>query len=197
MKTLIMALLLTLSSSLLSGLISNFASANVSLSGVSIPQKIVIEKTTLELNGTTYRKVSLFNVKVWLSALYLETLTTDSDSAINSKTMKVIDLHALYDISASDSVKGWKMAIENNCEFKCQTLEPEIKKFYSSVPDFKKNSHYRYIFTATGLQILLDDNEIFKSTQPEFATLLLKTWIGNKPPSEDIKKDLLRGPVKL
>ena len=197
MKTLILIPLITLLSSLPSSLINNYASANLTLSGISIPQKIAIEKTTLELNGTTYRKVSLFNVKVWLSALYLETLTTDSDSAINSKTMKVIDLHALYDISAADSIKGWKMAIENNCESKCQTLEPEIKKFYSSVPDFKKNSHYRYIFTATGLQILLDDKEIFKSTQPEFATLLLKTWIGKKPPSEDIKKNLLRGSVKL
>ncbi len=177
-------------------LLSQLAAADLSLSGFNIPQKIVIEKTTLELNGTTYRKVSLFNVKVWLSALYLETLTTDSETAINSKTMKVIDLYALYDISASDSVKGWKLAIESNCESKCQALEPEIKKFYASIPDFKKNSHYRYIFTTMGLQILLDGKEIFISNQPEFSNLLLKTWIGKNPPSEDIKKELLKGSAK-
>lgn len=177
--------------------ISPSSFADIILSGKNVPDKIVVEKTTLLLNGTTYRKVSMFNVKVWLGALYLENPATDAEAVISSKSTKVIDLHALYDISASDSVKGWKLAIDSNCQSECQKLDAEIRKFYSSVPDFKKNSFYRYIFSNTGLQIFLENKEIFKSTSPEFATVLLKTWIGKNPPSDDIKKELLKGFVKL
>lgn len=176
--------------------LSSIAFADVSFSGKTIPAKIVINKTQLLLNGITYRKVSMFNVKVWLGALYLENSATDSNVVISSKTTKVIDLHALYDISASDSVKGWKLAIDSNCQPECKKIDAEILKFYSSVPDFKKNSFYRYIFTELGMQILLENKEIFKSSSPEFAKVLLKTWIGENPPSEEIKKDLLMGSAK-
>ena len=173
------------------------AFADISLSGKNIPDKIIVDKTTLLLNGTTYRKVSLFNVKVWLAALYLDNPTTDADVVLSSKSTKVVDLHALYDISASDSVRGWKLAIDSNCQPECQKQDAEIRKFYLSVPDFKKNSFYRYIFSNTGLQILLENKEIFNSTSPELANVLLKTWIGKNPPSEEIKKELLKGSVKL
>lgn len=177
-------------------LVAEFSSADATYAGVKVPEKIVFQKNVLKLNGVAIRKVSLFKVMVWVSALYTETAMTDAEKIINSKSIRIIDLYALYDVSAADSVKGWKLAFDSNCETKCQILESEIQRFYKTVPDFKKNSIYRYVFNPTGVLILLNDSEIFATQDPEFSSLLLKTWIGKNPPSEQIKVELIKGPAE-
>ena len=167
--------------------------ADMLIADVKIPVKISYDKKTLQLNGSAIRKVSMFNVKVWVSALYVESSTNSASELIDSKATKIIDLHALYDVTATDSVKGWRIAFDDNCESKCSVLAPEIQRFYKSVPTFKKGTAYRYIFTAEDVKILLENQEIFSSANQDFRTLLLKTWIGPKPPSEDVKKSLLKG----
>ncbi len=174
-------------------LTSTLTAADLIIADVKLPVKIVYDKKTLQLNGSAIRKVSMFNVKVWVSALYVESSTSSASELIESKTTKIIDLHALYDVTATDSIKGWRIAFDDNCESKCSVLAPEIQRFYKSVPTFKKGTIYRYVFTAEGVKILLENQEIFSSANQDFRTLLLKTWIGPKPPSEDVKKSLLKG----
>lgn len=157
----------------------------------NVPEKITIEKKSLVLNGTAYRKVTAFKVKVWLSALYLESPSKSSEDILNSKTFKVVDLYPMYDISASDSVKGWQLAFDDNCETKCAEITPEIQKFLATVSDFKKKDTYRYEFTDRGVEHFINSKLIFKSTNLEFSKLLLSTWIGKKPPTDEVKKGLL------
>lgn len=157
----------------------------------NVPDKINIEKKTLLLNGSAYRKVTAFKVKVWLSALYLETLSSNSEDILNSKTIKAVDLYPMYEISARDSVKGWQLAFDDNCDSKCAELKPEIQKFLAAVPDFKKKDNYRYEFTEHGVDQFINEKLIFKSTNLDFSKLLLSTWIGKKPPTDEVKKGLL------
>ena len=170
--------------------------ADLKIGDFNLPEKITIDKTNLVLNGTAYRTVSMFNVKVWLSSLYLEAAEKKAEAILASKTMKIIDLYPMYEISASDSVKGWKLAFDDNCEEKCESLKPEIKRFMNSVPQFKKGDRYRYLFSATEVKFLLNDKELFHSTSAEFTTLLLSTWIGKKPPTAEVKQGLLKGYAK-
>ena len=163
----------------------------ISIGDFNVPDKISVQKKTLLLNGTAYRKVSAFKVKVWLSALYLETLSKNSDDILNSKTIKAIELYPLYEITAGDSVKGWQLAFDDNCETNCTELKPEIQKFLASVTDFKKKDFYRYEFSENGVEHFINNKLIFKSNNSNFAKLLLATWIGKKPPTEEVKKGLL------
>lgn len=172
------------------------ATADIKIAGFSVPEKITVEKKNLQLNGTAFRVVSMFNVKVWLSALYLEALETKADAILATKTIKVIDLYPMYEVSAADSVKGWKLAFDDNCENHCESLKSEMKRFMDAVPQFKKDDRYRYLFTATEVKSLINDKEIFHSTSPEFTTLLLSTWIGKKPPTAEVKQGLLQGSAK-
>lgn len=178
-------------------MITNFAIADLKIAEFNVPEKVTIEKKNLELNGAAFRTVSMFNVKVWLSALYLESPQTKADSILSSTTIKLIDLYPMYEISAADSVKGWKLAFDDNCETQCEFLKPEIARFMTTIPQFKKNDRYRYIFLASEVKCLINDKEIFHSTSPEFTKLLLSTWIGKKPPTAEVKLGLLKGSAKL
>lgn len=167
--------------------------AEVTIDQFRLPKRIEVEGKTLTLNGTAYRKASLFKVKVWFGSLYLESPSSDSESILSSKTKKVIDLIPLYDVSASDSVKGWKLAFDENCAPTCETLKPQIEEFLKSVPAFKKSDRYRYIFGEDGIVVYLNNVKHFSIASPDFARLILSTWIGKKPATEEIKKGMLNG----
>ena len=170
---------------------SSRSSADLKIDDVLIPEEITVDSTKLVLNGTAFRKASLFNVKVWLSGLYLEKKSDQSDEILKSNTNKAIRLFPLYNISVNDSIKGWKVAFASNCENLCQALDPEIQKFLASIPEFKKKDQYLYTFTKTGTAYSLNGKEFFKSNSPDFARLLLATWIGKNPPTEEVRKGLL------
>ncbi len=170
---------------------ASFIQADVIVDSFSFSEETTIESKKLFLNGTAFRKASLFNVKIWLAGLYLENKTNQSEEILSSSSMKMIRLFPLYNISASDSVKGWKVALADNCESSCQTLSDEIKNFLSSVPEFKKKDEYVYTFFKDGIYYSLNGKEVFKSNNLAFARLLLATWIGKKPPTVDVRKGLL------
>lgn len=165
--------------------------ADVKIDDILMPETVMVETKKLVLNGTSFRKASLFNVKVWLSGLYLENKSHQSDEILSSTSLKVIRLFPLYNISINDSIKGWKVAFEGNCETRCQVLDPEIQKFLNSMPEFKKKDEYLYIFTSHGVSYTLNGKEIFKSENLDFSRLLLATWIGKKPPTEEARRGLL------
>lgn len=165
--------------------------ADVKIDNILMPDTVKVGTKKLILNGTSFRKASLFNVKVWLSGLYLEKKSDQSEEILNSTTIKVIRLFPLYNISITDSVKGWKVAFDGNCENQCKTLDPEIQKFLNSLPEFKKKDEYLYTFNSHGVSYTLNDKEIFKSESSEFSRLLLATWIGKKPPTEEARRGLL------
>jgi hypothetical protein len=173
--------------------ISQFARA-ASASGselVDLPDHLSISEKKLELNGKAFRTASIFKVKVYLSGLYLEAKSHDENEILESKNIKVILLNPLRDISKNDTVKAWDFAFEENCEKNCTDMKDEIKKFEDSVAAFKKGDHYKYIFKDDGVTQLINDKEVFHSSNPKFGKLLLATWIGAKPPTDHLKSSLL------
>jgi protoheme ferro-lyase len=166
-------------------------SADLTFNDIKIPSDYPHGGKTLTLSGATYRKVGFLRVKVWLSALYVEKKIEQALPLINSDQTKVITLFPLYDVSASDSVKGWKLSLDENCDANCKKLAPEVKKFLDSVPEFKKKDRYVYIFTKDGMSYSVNDKELFKSNQPELGKVILSTWLGPRQADKDIEKSLL------
>ncbi len=171
--------------------VCSLSRADLKFDDLSMPETVMVDTKNLVLNGTSFRKASLFNVKVWLSGLYLEKKSDQADEILKSIGPKVIRLFPLYNISINDSIKGWKVAFEGNCENQCQILDLEIQRFLKSLPEFKKKDEYLYTFTNRGVTYTLNGKEVFKSESPEFSKLLLSTWIGKKPPTEEARRGLL------
>lgn len=171
--------------------LSSFSHADTAPELAGLPDHLSITEKKLELNGKAFRTASIFKVKVYLSGLYLEAKSHDENEILDSKKVKAILLNPLRDISKNDTAKAWSFAFEENCEKTCDDLKDEIKKFEESVEAFKKGDHYRYVFSQDGVTQWINDKQIFHSSNPKFARLLLSTWIGQKPPTEDLKNSLL------
>ncbi len=158
---------------------------------IKVPSKLIHDGKTLVLNGASYRKVGFIRLKVWLSALYLEKKSGEVDQVINSNETKIIVLHPLYDVSAADSVKGWRLSLDEKCDESCKKLKPEVKKFLDSVPEFKIKDRYIYVFTKVGMSYSVNDKLIFKSENRALGSLILSTWIGARQNDKTIEKNMM------
>ena len=50
---------------------------------------------------------------------------------------------------------------------------------------------FTYICNTTGLRVLVNNKEIASFANPDLAVRILQGFIGEKPPSEDLKRQLL------
>ncbi len=169
----------------------NVFSADLKIDQIVIKDDVTLDSKKLILNGVSFRKVGFFKVKVWLSALYLEKKSTDSDAIIKSNEIKSVILHPLYKVSAEDSVKGWKLAFDKNCQSMCDSIKDDLHLFLNSIPDFKIKDVYIYSFSDQGFKYTVNGQEIFKSNNIKLAQVILSTWIGPLQPEVEIKNNLL------
>lgn len=170
---------------------AQFAFAQLKIDGHEIPSEIQLNDKKLVLNGYGHRKASFFRKKIYLSALYLESKKSSEASILQSPEIKLLDLVPQYDISAEDSRKAWEHALKENCDPACENWQNQAAEFLASVPVFKVGDRHRYEFLPTGLVVKLNGQIIFKSENPKLARLILATWIGKVPPTEELKAGLL------
>ena len=83
---------------------ASVSKAEVIIDNFSFSEETTVDAKKLFLNGTAFRKASLFNVKIWLAGLYLESKSNQSDEILSSPSVKMIRIFPLYNISASDSI---------------------------------------------------------------------------------------------
>src|SRR5689334_13933681 len=74
---------------------------------INIPKQTLVDKRTLLLNGTGMRKATIFKVKVYSAALYLEKLSHDPKEILNSNQMKKVELHFVHDVPADKMKNAW------------------------------------------------------------------------------------------
>src|SRR4051812_36731362 len=63
---------------------------------------------TLRLNGTGIRKATIFNVEVYAAGLYLEQKSLNALEILNSKSVKIIEMKFLRDVSSDKMKDAWK-----------------------------------------------------------------------------------------
>src|SRR4051812_42998222 len=96
-----------------------------------IPMEMKIGAKKLVLNGQGMRKATIFNVKVYTGALYLETKSSNAEEIIASKQLKHISLQFVRDVGSRDIREAWAKGVKKNCGDKCAETEPLAEKLNS------------------------------------------------------------------
>jgi hypothetical protein len=183
MRRLIAALLL--SSCLASG------AGAATLAGVTLQDTYPVGGQNLKMNGIGLR--TLFLVKVYVAALYLEVPSHDPQQILKSTTSKVIRMQFLHSGSKADVEKEYRKGEENNCAGgACDKAdESDFERLVAAAPAVNVGDTSTFVFTAKGVTVLANDKPIAVINNPDLAYHLLEGFIGAHPPSEDLKAHLL------
>ncbi|PPD21298.1 MAG: hypothetical protein CTY24_08030 [Methylobacter sp.] len=159
------------------------------IAGAEFPDRIVVEGRPLILNGLGVR--SYLGFKIYAAALYLVEKSPDEAQIIASPSVRVLKMHYFVDVDQDDARAAWERSFAELCPMPCKFSE-EIQQFTRYVSAIKAQDTETYIFSPDGLEAMLKPGQpAVKIAGREFSELVLATWIGRDPPTEDLKQGLL------
>jgi hypothetical protein len=171
-------------------LIALLASAQArTLAGVELPDSVVVDGTTLVLNGMGLRQATALRVKAYVGGLYLEQRTSDGNTVINSPQVKRVTMGFVRDIDRKRLTSGWADEIRkvgNNIP------DDRIAQFSALIPNVKDGDKMSFTWRPrTGVDVALNDEPRGSVPGDDFARTLFTVWFGPKPGDENLKRGML------
>ena len=172
------------------------ASLGVSLgaatvAGVTVPDKVDVDGTSLPLNGAGLR-TKLF-IKVYVGALYTARKEPAADKVLAADAPWRMAFHFLYSVSKSQMCDAWKEGLDDNSP----SAPAQVKKDFTQLCEWTEDIPKGNVMSVTyvpGKGSTLEVNGKVKGTlagKPT-ADAVLSTWIGPKPgPGQGFKKAVL------
>ncbi len=164
------------------------------LDGVTLPDRYpVAGGQTLALNGIGVRALTVFNVKIYVAGLYLAQPNHDPKQILQSSGPKVLVLQFLHAGSKAEIEKEYRLGEKTNCgDGGCNPAdEGDFERMVAAAPAVKVGDTSTYIFSSRGFQVLANNRVIGTYTNTDLGMRVLSGFIGDHPPSTDLRSALL------
>ena len=160
------------------------------LEGVSMPETRAVDGTQMRLNGIWLRTYSALGIRIYVAGLYLERRSGDPHD-LHSQERKLLDIRFLRDVDAEDARKAWRDAFDQNCKAPCYLDPHDLQRFLTAVPSVHRGDDSTLLFTSEGVRVTFNGKLMGDVPDPQFAELMLGTFIGAVPPTPRLKRELL------
>lgn len=161
------------------------------IAGISFSDSIKLGSKDLVLNGLGLRQATIFKIKAYAGALYLEKKNSDGDAISKSPEDKVVMMHFLRDVDQKKIKETYNESFENNCENNCAQLKPILEQMTSQFSDMKKGDVLKFELSGKKVTALQNGVQKFQYESPTFQEAILKLYLGKKPTDKDLQKGLL------
>lgn len=162
-----------------------------SLADVTIPDQVTVGDATLHLNGMGLRK-KLW-IKVYVGGLYVAETSSDAATLTAAPGPKKMVMHFLTNKATKSKMdSAWDEGFEANNKSSYEVLRARVEQFKKFFGDMKDGDVVEMtIDPAAGTAVAINGTTKGTIDGDDFATALLKVWLGDTPPSEDFKQGLL------
>ena len=131
--------------------------------------------------------------KVYVAGLYGKAPSSTADDWLNSSDPQSLVLVFLRSVDGKTLSEAWTEGFTKNCGEVCESEKANITAFNKLMVDVKDGSRLQLDFDAKGVEVTMIGKT--KSTgridSVAFRKALLSIFIGQHPPTEDLKKGLL------
>ena len=161
------------------------------LAGVNLSDTVTVGDTQLTLNGMGLRKKAIF--KVYVAGLYLEETSQDPAAIMSSDGPKRVVMHFLTGKATKKKMDAaWQEGFEANSPSQYASLSAQVTRFADFFGDMKDGDRIELtIVSGSGTTAALNDEVVGTIEGDAFGRALLAVWLGDHPPSEDLKNGLL------
>lgn len=161
---------------------------------VTLPEVVEQSGHALRLNGMAVREVTVFDVDVYVGALYLESVSSDADVVVDSVQRKRIVLRFIRDVTRADIVNTFERGFVANAGTERLGLSSEIAQFMTFFSDVDDGDEMRFDYAPdTGLTYSHNGEARGTIAGAEFGRAFFLVFVGAQPPSAALKAGLLGG----
>lgn len=163
------------------------------LAEVTLPDQVTVGDASLELNGMGLRKKMW--VKVYVAGLYLPSKTSDAGTAVEMAGTKKVVMHFLTDKATKKKMDAaWLEGFEANSPAEFGGLEDRVTTFMGFFGDMKDGDVIEMIVVPSqGTTVALNGEDKGVIDGDEFGAALLRVWLGDHPPTDELKSGMLGG----
>jgi hypothetical protein len=160
--------------------------------GVSYPDEITVEGTPLTLNGLGTREATIFQVNVYVAALYLENPSSDGYAICASQEVKRLILHFVRDVGESDIAEAWAEGFMKNAGDDLESFEERIITLNSWMTQMRDGEEMSFTyFPDRGLEVSVKGTVMGTIEGSDFAGVFFSIWLGDDPPNGGLRDGLL------
>lgn len=174
--------------------------------GVSFPERMTVDKTELLLAGVGVR--TRLVVKVYAAALYFEaSIKTDLskfkdrlekpdqavyDAILQSPAAKLFVLHFVRDVDGTKIQEAFREGIEKSIDADDPAIQKDADTFLNaSGEDVKQGDVLKIYVKGEEVKIFKPTGTSEAVTNGKLAPAVTGIWLGRKPVSDDLKKELI------
>ncbi|MDA8244340.1 MAG: chalcone isomerase family protein [Elusimicrobia bacterium] len=166
------------------------AETEMTLKGVSMPMTLQQDGRKLELNGMGLRTKIVF--KVYVAGLYLEKTSRDGMAVASSEQLKRIELVFLRSVDGKAVAEAIAEGFANNAGAALPALKDRITRMEKMIPDVKKGDRLVFVYRpGIGIEVTANGKPAGAIEGKDFADVLFKVWVGDKPADKSLKNGLL------
>jgi hypothetical protein len=162
------------------------------VAGVSIPKVVSVAGEELRLNGMGVLKKAIF-IKVYVVGLYLEKPTSDAQVAITTNEAKRIVISMLRDVSREMFVQAVEMGVMRNSGLQMPRLRARLDLLEEALPALKKGEVLDMTYLPGVGTLVRGGDQTMTIPGKDFSDALFSVWLGPKPVSPALKRQLLGG----
>lgn len=156
-------------------------------------QLVGTQKYVLNGTGLRIKKKLGMKFKVYVAALYLPAKSKDADEIIKGGAPKILELVFLREVDRETLQDAWKEGFAKNCKEDCEAAKGQFKAFHDLMVDVRDGSRLKMTFDRNGVSVDIKGtktNSAVIDGEP-FRRALLAIFIGDHPPSPELKAGLL------
>lgn len=167
------------------------AAWSAELAEVTLPDQVTVEDASLELNGMGLRKKMW--VKVYVAGLYLPSKTFDAGAAVQMAGTKKVVMHFLTDKATKKKMDAaWLEGFEANSPSEFDGLEGRVRTFMGFFGDMENGDVIEMtVVPGRGTTVVLNGDEKGVIEGDDFGAALLRVWLGDHPPTDELKSGML------
>jgi hypothetical protein len=160
-------------------------------SGVKMADETKLDGKTLVLNGLGMRHKTIFNVNIYVGALYVEKKSHDPQEILQSPELKRVELAFVHKASQDQVRDAFNEAYEANCGEDCPALKPPFEQFRSLMTALAVGDRLAFDIYPGKVNVWINSKQAGTVSDSKFPRALLGTWIGKSPPTESLKQAML------
>lgn len=163
------------------------------VAGVDLPEKMVVDEEPLYLNGAGLHEATVFNVDVFVAALYLAEPTASATRAVSSRQTKRLLLRFKRSVSRRDLVRAAKRAFGDRGGIGgTRWIGSRLDGFLGSLPDAEDGDELSFTHRpGRGLEVRHNGRVLTTVQDEEIARAFLGAWIGPEAASPKLERALL------
>ncbi len=160
--------------------------------GVRVPESSVVDGAELTLNGVGLRRATIFNVKVYVGALYVTTPSKDPEAIVRADEPKSVRMRFVRDVGKGKVMEAFREGFEKNGGAAAKALEPGLERVATTIPDEMKSGMELDVSYAPGkgTTVTGPQGRVVVEGKP-FAEAMLRCWLGPHPADDGLKNAML------